>query len=128
MCGDWRRFLGQGLITSGRCCNGEIEVFCHLLNLFLGLLELVGELLVGAGKVFHRLSLVGRGLAVGGGSGGYIVEILCGGSYVGVVGVRAGGGNFVVSFTFLFRGERGFEGSPRSCYGCEFMPFSHGEG
>ena len=45
-----------------------------------------------------------------------------------VVGVRAGGGNSVVSFTFLFRKERGFDGSPRSCYGWEFMPFSHGKG
>ena len=47
-----------------------MDVCHHLLDLFLGLLELVGELLVGAGKVCHRLSLVGRGLAVGGGSGG----------------------------------------------------------
>ena len=31
-------------------------------------------------------------------------------------------------FTFLFRKERGFEGSPHPCYGREFMPFSHGEG
>ena len=29
---------------------------------------------------------------------------------------------------FLFREERGFEGSPRSYYGREFMPFLHGEG
>ena len=47
---------------------------------------------------------------------------------MGVVGVCAGGGNSVVLFNFLFREERGFEGSPRSCYGREFMPFSHGEG
>ena len=46
---------------------------------------------------------------------------------MGVVGVRAGGGNSVVTFNFLFREEHGFEGSPRSCYGLEFMPFSHGE-
>ena len=47
---------------------------------------------------------------------------------MGVVGVRAGGGNSVVTFTFLFREERGFEGSPRSCYSREFMPFSNGKG
>ena len=47
---------------------------------------------------------------------------------MGVVGVRAGRDNYVVTFTFLFREERGFEGSPCSCYGREFMPFSHGEG
>ena len=47
---------------------------------------------------------------------------------MGIVGVCAGGGNSVVSFTFLFREERGFEGSPRLCHGREFMPFSHGEG
>ena len=47
---------------------------------------------------------------------------------MGVVGLRADGGNFVVLFTFLFRKERGFEGIPRSCYGQEFMQFSHGEG
>ena len=39
------------------------------MDLLLGLLELVGELLVGSGKVCHHLSLVGRSLAVGGGSG-----------------------------------------------------------
>ena len=44
MCGDWRGFLG--LVTYGRRCNGETEVCHHLLNLLLGLLELVGELLV----------------------------------------------------------------------------------
>ena len=44
--------------------------FCHhLRDLLLGLLKLVGKLLVGAGKVFHRLSLVIRGLSVGSGSG-----------------------------------------------------------
>ena len=47
---------------------------------------------------------------------------------MGVAGVRAGGGNPVVTFTILFCEERGFEGIPRSCYGREFMPFSHGEG
>ena len=41
-----------------------------MLNLLLGLLELVGELLVCASQVCHRFRLVGRGLAVGGGSGG----------------------------------------------------------
>ena len=128
MCGDWRGFLGHGLVSSGRRCNREMEVCHHLLYLLLGLLELVGELLVGAGKVCHRLSLVGRGLAVGGGSGGYIVESFCGGSSVGVVGVRTGGGNSVVTFDFLFREECGFECSPRSCYVREFMSFSHGEG
>ena len=70
MCGDWRGFLGQGLVTSGRRCTGEMEVFHHLLDLLLGLLDLVGELLVDAGKVFHRFGLVGHGLAVGGGSCG----------------------------------------------------------
>ena len=44
MCDDWRGFLGQGLVTSGWRCNREMEV-CHYL------LELVGELLVGAGKI-----------------------------------------------------------------------------
>ena len=47
-----------------------MEVCHHLLDLLMGLLELVGELLVGAGEVCHRLSLVGRDLAVGGSSGG----------------------------------------------------------
>ena len=105
-----------------------MKVCHHLLDLLLGLLELVGELLVGDCKVCHRLSLVSRGLAVCGGSGGQLVESFCGGSSVGVVGVRAGGGNSVVTFTLFFREERGFEGSPRSCYGRKFMPFSHGEG
>ena len=41
-----------------------------MLNILLSLLDLVGELLVGAGKVFHRLRLVGHGLAVSGGSCG----------------------------------------------------------
>ena len=45
-----------------------MEVCHHLLDLFMGLLELVGELLVGAGKVCHHLSLDGPGLAFGGGS------------------------------------------------------------
>ena len=70
MCGDWRGFLGRGLVTYVRRCTGEMEVFHHLLNLLLGLLELVGELLVCASQVCHSLRLVGRGLAVGGGSGG----------------------------------------------------------
>ena len=47
-----------------------MEVFHHLLNLLLGLLELVDELLVCAGQVCYRFHLVGRGLEVGGGSGG----------------------------------------------------------
>ena len=47
---------------------------------------------------------------------------------MGVVGVCASGGNSVVSFTFLFREEHGFEGSPRSCHSKEFMPFLHGKG
>ena len=29
---------------------------------------------------------------------------------------------------FWFREERGFEGSPRSCYSREFMPFLNGKG
>ena len=70
MCGDWRGFLGQGLVTSGRRCNRKMEVFHHLLNLLLVLLELVRELLVCASQVCHRFFLVCRGLAVGGGSGG----------------------------------------------------------
>ena len=61
---------GGGLLSSGRRCNREMKVCYHLMNLLLGLLELVGELLVGAVKVCHRLSLFSRGLAVGGGSGG----------------------------------------------------------
>ena len=88
----------------------------------LGLLKLVGKLLVGAGKVCHRLSLVGCGLAVGGGSGGYIVESFYGGSSVGVVSVHAGRGNSIITFTFLLREECGFEGSQRSCYSREVMP------
>ena len=44
--------------------------FHYLLNLFLGLLDLVGKLLVWARQVCHRFCLVGRGLEVGGGSGG----------------------------------------------------------
>ena len=40
------------------------------MNLLLGLLELVGELLVCTSQVCYRFLLVGRGLAVGGGSGG----------------------------------------------------------
>ena len=51
-----------------------MEVFHNLLNLLLGLLELLVELLVCASHIFHRFRLVGRGLAVSGGSGGYIVE------------------------------------------------------
>ena len=47
-----------------------MEVFHNMLDLLLVLLELFGELLVRTGKVCHRLSLVGRGLAVGGNSGG----------------------------------------------------------
>ena len=70
MCGEWRGFLGRVLVTSGRLYNRDMEICHHLLDLLLGLLELVGQLMVGAGKVCHRLSLVGRGLAVGGGSGG----------------------------------------------------------
>ena len=70
MCGDWRGFLGRGLVSSVRYCNGEMEVCHHMLDLLMGLLDLVGYLLVGVGKVSHRLCLVGRGLAVGGGSGG----------------------------------------------------------
>ena len=50
------------------------------------------------------------------------------GSFVGVVSVRAGRGNSVITFTFLLREERGFEGRPRSCYSREFMPLLHGEG
>ena len=70
MCDDWSKFLGWGMVTSGWCCTGEMQVCHNLLDFLLGLLELVGELLVGAGKVFHHLSLVGRGLAVGGGISG----------------------------------------------------------
>ena len=70
MCGYWCGFLGRGLVTSGRRCNREMEVFHNMLDLLLVLLELFGELLVRTGKVCHRLSLVGRGLAVGGNSGG----------------------------------------------------------
>ena len=69
MCVDWCGFWGKGLVSSGRRCNGERKVFYNLLDLLLGLLELVGELLVGASNFFNRISLVGRGLAVGGGSG-----------------------------------------------------------
>ena len=50
------------------------------------------------------------------------------GSSVGVVSIRAGGGNSVITFTFLLREERGFEGIPCSCYSREFMPFLHSEG
>ena len=50
------------------------------------------------------------------------------GSSVGVVSIRAGGGNSVITFTFLLRKERGFDGNPRSCYSREFMPLLHGEG
>ena len=70
MCGNWRGFLGWGLVYSSWRYTGEMEVCHHLLDLSLGLLELFGELLVCAGKLCHRLSLVGRGLAVSGGSGG----------------------------------------------------------
>ena len=70
MCGNWHGVLGWGLVTSDRRCTGEMEVFHHLLNLVLGLLELVGELLVCASQVCHRFRLVGRRLAVDGGSGG----------------------------------------------------------
>ena len=47
---------------------------------------------------------------------------------MGFVCVRSGRGNSIVTFTFLFREERGFEGSPRSCYSREFMPLLHGKG
>ena len=70
MCGDWRGFLGRGSVTSGRRCTGEMDFFHHLLNLLLDLLELVGKMLVWASQVFQRFCLVGRGLEVGGGSGG----------------------------------------------------------
>ena len=70
MCGDWRGFLGRGLVTSCWRCTREMEVCHNLLDLLLGLLDLVGELLVGIGKVCHRLSLVGCGLAAGGICGG----------------------------------------------------------
>ena len=63
------RVFGAGLVTSGRQCTGEIEVFHHFLNFMLGLLELVGELLVCACQVCHRFRLVGYFLAVGCGSG-----------------------------------------------------------
>ena len=99
MYGDWHEFLGRGLVTSGRRCTGGMEVCRHLLNLLLGLLELVGKLLVCASQVCHRFRLVGRGLVVG----GYIVERFCGGSSMGVFCVRTGGGNSVVAFAFLFR-------------------------
>ena len=69
MCCDWRRFLGRGLVTSGRRCTGEMEIFHNFLNLLLGLLELVGELLICASQVCHRFRLVGCYLAVVGGSG-----------------------------------------------------------
>ena len=69
MCGDWCVFLGREMVPTDRRYTREMEVCHHLLDLLLGLLELVGELLVGYAKVFHLLSLVGRGLAVGGGSG-----------------------------------------------------------
>ena len=72
MCGDWRGFLGQGLVTSGRCCTGEMDIFHHFLNLLLGLLELVGDLLVCASQVCRRFRLVVFYLGVGGGSGCYI--------------------------------------------------------
>ena len=101
MCGDWRGFLGRGLVTSGRCCAGEMESFHHFLNFLLGLLELVGELLVCASQVCHRFRLVGCFLAVGGGSGCYIVKSFCGGSSVGIVCVRTDGGNSIVTFAFL---------------------------
>ena len=45
------RCFGVGLVSSGKRCYGEMEVYHHLLDLLLGSLELVGELLVGAGKV-----------------------------------------------------------------------------
>ena len=51
MCDDWRGFLGRGLVTSGRRCTVEMEVCHHLLNLLLGLLELVGELMLCASQV-----------------------------------------------------------------------------
>ena len=70
MCRDWRGFLGRGLVYSGRRCSVEMEVCHHLLDLFLSLLELVGDLLVGDSKVFHRLSFVGPGLSGVGSSGG----------------------------------------------------------
>ena len=70
MCGDWRGFLGRVLVTSGRHCDREMEVCHHLLDMFLGLLELVGKLMVGTVKVCHHLSLVVRGSAVAGVIGG----------------------------------------------------------
>ena len=51
MCGAWSEFWGMGLVSSGSRCNGERKVCHRLLDLVLGLLELVGELLVGDGKV-----------------------------------------------------------------------------
>ena len=69
MCDDWRGFWGKGLVSSGRRCNGEMKVCYHLLDLLLGLLKMVGKLLVGSGKVFHRLSLVICRFSVDGGSG-----------------------------------------------------------
>ena len=100
-----------------------MDVFHHLLNMLLGLLELVGKLLVCASQVCHRFRLVGRSLEFGGGSGGYIVESFYSGSSVGVVCIRSGGGNSIVSLAFLFREERGFECSPHSRYRQEFMQF-----
>ena len=70
MCGDCHGVLEPGLVTSGRRCNGVMEVCHNLLDMLMGLLELIGELLVGTLKFCHRLNLVGRGLAVGGGGGG----------------------------------------------------------
>ena len=69
MCGEWRGFLVRGLVTSGRRCTGEMEVCHNLLNLLLGLLELMGKLLVFSSQVCHHFRLVGCCLAVGGGSG-----------------------------------------------------------
>ena len=58
-----------GAVSSGRRCTRDMKFCHHLRDMLLGLLKLVGKLLVGAGKVFHRLSLVIRGLSVGSGSG-----------------------------------------------------------
>ena len=69
MCGDWRGLLGRDLVTSGRRCTGEMEIFHHFLYLLLGLLDLVGKLLVCASQVCHRFCLVGCCLEVGDGSG-----------------------------------------------------------
>ena len=97
-----------------------MKVCHHLLDLLLGLFEMVSELLVVNSKVCHSLSLVSRCLVVGGGRGGQIVDSFCVSSSVGLVGVRANAGNSVFTFTLLFCEERGFKGSPRLCCGREF--------